>query len=58
MAELSAYLTLITFLDSVGYAQCASAARRPLISRPGVVRWMRRVCAGAFAALGVRLAFF
>ncbi|MFJ8673130.1 LysE family translocator [Streptomyces sp. NPDC093589] len=58
MAELSAYFMLITFLVFVGYAQCASAARRQVISLPGVVRWMRRVFAGAFAALGVRLAFF
>jgi hypothetical protein len=31
--------------------------RSHVISRPPVLRWMRRLFAGAFAALGARLAF-
>jgi len=46
-------LTLIVF---VGYGLCAAALRRQVISRPRVLTWMRRVFAGAFLALGAKLA--
>jgi threonine/homoserine/homoserine lactone efflux protein len=46
----------LTFVAFVGYGAFASATRRYVITRPPVLRWLRRGFAGAFAALGVRLA--
>ena len=46
----------LTFVVFVGYGAFASAARRYVITRPAVMRWLRRGFAGAFAALGLRLA--
>ncbi len=46
-------LTLIVF---IGYGACASAARDHVISRPGVMTWLRRSFAGAFGLLAVKLA--
>ncbi|MEU6995225.1 LysE family translocator [Streptomyces sp. NPDC046465] len=57
MTELSAYFMLITFVVFVAYGRFAAAMRSHVISRPAVVRWMRRGFAAAFAALGARLAF-
>ncbi|ATL27917.1 LysE family translocator [Streptomyces formicae] len=57
MTELSAYFMLITFVVFVAYGRFAAAMRSRVISRPHVVRWMRRTFAVAFAALGARLAF-
>jgi threonine/homoserine/homoserine lactone efflux protein len=56
MSELSAVFMLMTFVVFVGYGLFAAAVRDHVISRPRVVTWMRRVFAGAFAALGARLA--
>ncbi len=47
-------LTLVVF---VGYGTFAASIREHVISRPRVVTWMRRTFAGAFVALGARLAF-
>jgi threonine/homoserine/homoserine lactone efflux protein len=47
---------LLTFIVFVGYGLCAAALRRHVISRPRVLTWMRRVFAGAFLALGAKLA--
>jgi threonine/homoserine/homoserine lactone efflux protein len=56
MAGLSAVFMLLTFIVFVGYGLFAAAIRRHIISRPGVLTWMRRAFAGAFVALGARLA--
>jgi len=57
MLNLSAIFMLLTFVVFVGYGAFAAAVRKPVISRPRVVTWTRRVFAGSFAALSVRLAF-
>jgi threonine/homoserine/homoserine lactone efflux protein len=56
MFELSAVFMLLTFIVFVGYGLCAAAIRNHVISRPSVLTWMRRTFAGAFIALGVKLA--
>lgn len=57
MVELSAVFMLITFVVFAAYGGFAAAMRRHVLSRPRVLTWTRRVFAGAFAALGARLAF-
>lgn len=47
---------VLTFVVFVGYGACAALARDYVVSRPRVMTWLRRVFAGAFAALGARLA--
>lgn len=56
MLALSAVFMLMTFVVFVGYGLFAAAVRDHVISRPRVLTWMRRVFAGAFVALGARLA--
>jgi threonine/homoserine/homoserine lactone efflux protein len=56
MFELSAMFMLITFVVFVGYGAFAASIRNHVISRPRVLTWMRRTFAGAFAALGAKLA--
>ncbi|SDD94694.1 LysE family translocator [Rhodospira trueperi] len=56
MLGLAAVFMLLTFIVFVGYGAFASATRRHVISRPSVMRWMRRGFAGAFGLLGLRLA--
>jgi threonine/homoserine/homoserine lactone efflux protein len=56
MLELSAVFMLMTFVVFVGYGLFAASIRDHVISRPRVLMWMRRAFAGAFAALGVKLA--
>ena len=57
MLELSAVFMLMTFVVFVGYGLFAAAVRDHVISRPRVMTWMRRTFAGAFVALGAKLAF-
>jgi threonine/homoserine/homoserine lactone efflux protein len=57
MLELSAVFMLLTFVVFVGYGLFAASIRRHVIARPRVLNWMRRTFAGAFVALGLRLAF-
>ncbi len=57
MLELSAAFMLMTFAVFVLYGLAAAAVRERVVSRPDVMKWMRRAFAGAFAALGLRLAF-
>jgi threonine/homoserine/homoserine lactone efflux protein len=57
MGELSAVFMAMTFAVFVVYGLFASAVRDRVVSRPKVMRWLRRGFAGAFAALGARLAF-
>ncbi|MGE0211592.1 MAG: LysE family translocator [Parvibaculaceae bacterium] len=56
MLELSAVFMAATFAVFVIYGVFAAAVRNQVISRPRVLTWMRRIFAGAFAALGARLA--
>ena len=56
MIELSAVFMVMTFVVFVGYGLFAASMRRYVISRPQVLTWMRRCFAGAFVALGVKLA--
>ena len=57
MSELSAVFMALTFVVFVGYGLFAAGIRNHVISRPRVLTWMRRTFAGAFAALGAKLAF-
>jgi threonine/homoserine/homoserine lactone efflux protein len=57
MLALSAVFMLLTFVVFVGYGVFAAALRTHVITRPSVLRWLRRTFAAAFAALGARLAF-
>ena len=47
---------LLTFAVFIGYGLFAAAVRDHVVSRPRVLTWMRRTFAGAFGALGIRLA--
>jgi threonine/homoserine/homoserine lactone efflux protein len=57
MLALSGAFMLMTFVVFVGYGLFAASVRDHVISRPQVLTWMRRAFAGAFVALGVKLAF-
>jgi threonine/homoserine/homoserine lactone efflux protein len=46
----------LTFVVFVFYGLFAAAIRSHVISRPRVLMWMRRAFAGAFVALGAKLA--
>jgi threonine/homoserine/homoserine lactone efflux protein len=56
MLEMSAVFMLLTFVVFVGYGTFAAAVRSHVLSRPRVLAWMRRAFAGAFVALGAKLA--
>jgi threonine/homoserine/homoserine lactone efflux protein len=56
MLELSAVFMLMTFVVFIGYGLFAASIRDHVISRPRVLTWMRRSFAGAFVALGAKLA--
>lgn len=56
MLLLSGAFMLMTFLVFVVYGLFAASVRAHVISRPRVLTWMRRTFAGAFVALGVKLA--
>lgn len=56
MVELSGVFMLLTFIVFVGYGRFAAAVRDHVISRPQVLTWIRRTFAGAFVAVGARLA--
>jgi threonine/homoserine/homoserine lactone efflux protein len=57
MLELSVVFMLMTFVVFVGYGLFAATIRDRVISRPQVLKWMRRTFAGAFVLLGAKLAF-
>ncbi len=57
MLALSGVFMLMTFVVFVGYGLFAAAVRDHVISRPRVLKWMRGAFAGAFVALGAKLAF-
>jgi threonine/homoserine/homoserine lactone efflux protein len=56
MLQLSAVFMLVTFAVFALYGVFAAAVRERLISRPGVMAWMRRIFGGAFVALAGKLA--
>ena len=56
MLELSGVFMAMTFVVFVIYGLFAASVRRQIIARPRVLTWMRRLFAGAFVALGARLA--
>ncbi|AVO45648.1 LysE family translocator [Phreatobacter cathodiphilus] len=56
MLELSGVFMAMTFVVFAVYGLFAAAMREKVISRPAVMAWMRRIFAGAFVALGARLA--
>jgi threonine/homoserine/homoserine lactone efflux protein len=56
MLGLSAVFMLVTFVIFAIYGVFAAAVRQHIVSRPRVLTWMRRAFAGAFVALGVKLA--
>jgi threonine/homoserine/homoserine lactone efflux protein len=56
MLQLSSVFMLLTFVVFVGYGLFAASLRNHLLSRPRVLVWMRRTFAGAFVALGAKLA--
>ena len=56
MLWLAIVFMVLTFIVFVGYGAFASATRRYVISKPRVMQWLRRGFAGAFGALGLRLA--
>lgn len=56
MAGLSAVFMLLTLVVFVAYGLLAAAFRGQIVSRPRVLMWLRRTFAGAFVALGAKLA--
>src|SRR5712671_1916826 len=56
MLQLSAAFMAMTFAVFVLYGLFAAAVRDRIVTRPAVMSWLRRGFAGAFAALGARLA--
>jgi len=56
LVKLAAVFMIMTFVIFVGYGAFAAAARDHVIKRPVVLRWVKRVFAGAFGFLGLRLA--
>jgi threonine/homoserine/homoserine lactone efflux protein len=56
MLELGAIFMAMTFVVFVGYGLFAASLREHVISRPRVMTWLRRSFAGAFMALGAKLA--
>jgi threonine/homoserine/homoserine lactone efflux protein len=57
MLELSAAFMAMTLAVFVVYGQFAAGVRDRVITRPGVMAWLRRSFALGFAALGAKLAF-
>ena len=53
---LSGVFMLMTFVVFAGYGLFAASMREHVLSRPRVLAWMRRTFAGAFLALGAKLA--
>jgi threonine/homoserine/homoserine lactone efflux protein len=56
MAELSLVFMAMTLVVFIAYGLLASRVRDHILSRPGVMTWLRRTFAGAFVALAARLA--
>ena len=57
MLELSIVFQVMTFVVFVFYGLFAAAVRDRVVSKPNVMKWLRRAFAGGFVALGAKLAF-
>ncbi|WP_169543327.1 LysE family translocator [Sneathiella aquimaris] len=57
MAGLGAIFMVMTFAVFILYGVFAAQLRHQITSRPNVLAWFRRGVAGAFTALGTKLAF-
>jgi threonine/homoserine/homoserine lactone efflux protein len=55
MLGLAGVFMLMTFVVFVIYGAFASATRKYVVSKPGVILWLRRGFACAFCALGLKL---
>ena len=55
MVYLAAAFMLMTFVVFVVYGGFAAAARNHIIDSPRTMLWLRRIFAGAFGMLGLRL---
>ncbi|WP_281996026.1 LysE family translocator [Ruegeria faecimaris] len=56
LIKLALSFMVMTFVVFVGYGAFAAVARDYVIQRPTVMAWVRRCFAGAFGALGAKLA--
>ncbi|WP_281973794.1 LysE family transporter [Ruegeria faecimaris] len=56
LIKLALSFMAMTFVVFVGYGAFAAVARDYVIQRPTVMAWVRRCFAGAFGALGAKLA--
>ncbi|MEU8828096.1 LysE family translocator [Streptomyces sp. NPDC048636] len=56
MAALSGVFMLATFVVFAGYGAFAAAVRDHVVARPKVLAWIRRLFAGSFIGLGLKLA--
>ncbi len=56
MLELSGVFMAMTFVVFALYGLFAAAMREHVVTRPGVMTWLRRSFAAAFVALGAKLA--
>ena len=57
MLGLASVFMALTFVVFALYGVLAAQARDQVISRPKVMRWVRRSFASMFALMGLRLAF-
>jgi threonine/homoserine/homoserine lactone efflux protein len=57
MSELSGVFMAMTFMVFVLYGLFAASVRDRIVTRPEVMKWLRRGFAGGFCLLGARLAF-
>jgi threonine/homoserine/homoserine lactone efflux protein len=57
MLELSGVFMAMTFVVFVLYGLFAAGVRDRIVTRPNVMKWLRRAFAGGFVALGAKLAF-
>ncbi|NBN63821.1 LysE family translocator [Pannonibacter tanglangensis] len=56
MVRLSGVFMALTFAVFAVYGLCAARLRRQVLTRPELVRWLQRLFAAGFLALGVKLA--
>lgn len=56
LITLAGIFMALTWLVFIGYGACAALTRDFVISRPAVLRWLKRGFAGAFGFLGLKLA--
>ena len=56
MFLLAGTFMFLTFVVFVGYGACAALARDYIITKPAIMKWMKRSFAGAFGFLGLKLA--